>query len=131
MTREEFQKIVNDLLGFEVYYPNEIYCSNPPERERKVLSVEWRTGGITGGSCWGGEANISIDADEEPEFEELFSILELVAPNLTFLHYRNLLKIVKQDDRTDREYYGNCSYYTIRRICLDDLYRFLKEHKYL
>lgn len=131
MTRLEFQKLINDLFGLEDFYPNGIYTSNPTKRERTELSIEWRTGGATGGNCWGDEAIIPVDAEIEPEFDDLFAILETVVPNLTFLDYKKLTKLIENDGRTEYEYYGNCSHYSIKRISIDNLYNFLKEHNYL
>lgn len=74
------------------------------------LTVEWTTGGITGGSCWGGSPDSAVEADPEPEFEILDKILEAEAPTATFLEYRRMMKdpnIVTTRTWEDREYYGN------------------------
>jgi len=80
-----------------------------------VFEVEWTTGGEAGGSCWDGgdsDPHFPLEADQEPDFEALDKFLFQVAPNITFLQYKNLMTHVKVEDRVDHEYYGN---YTCRR----------------
>lgn len=86
-------------------------------------SVEWRVGGLTGGSCWGDDANQPVDADPEPDMEYLDSFLEKIAPNITFLQYKKLLReTVTYDTYSDNDYYGNYSNYSVKKITFDALY---------
>ena len=93
------------------------------------LVARWTTGGMSGGNCWGDDANYSVTPEDEPEDEALDKILESVCPNLTFLQYRKLLKASVYDRDTDNqyEYYGNYTTYGTRKLCLDRVYTALKE----
>lgn len=75
------------------------------------LSVQWTTGGMTGGSCWmdGDEdPHYPVEAEKEPEFDDLDKIIEGICPTITFIQYKNLVKaVVKEESYTDNEYYGN------------------------
>lgn len=93
------------------------------------LTVEWITGGITGGSCWGEGGHYSIVADDEPNDETLDAILETVCPNLTFRQYRKLVRAEPYTTETGRhsEYYGNHTDRKSRTLDLYRLYDILKE----
>lgn len=86
------------------------------------LSVEWTTGGMTGGNCWGDEARSmgSYDIDDEPEFNVLEEMLQEICPNITLKEYRTILDdsdVKVSRSWTDSEYYGN--YYERESISID------------
>ena len=96
-----------------------------------VLTVEWTTGGETGGSCWdeGDEdRHYAVESEKEPEFEDLDKILQSLCPQITFLQYKALNKdVVQEKDWTDREYYGNYYDKRSKSINLHVLGNYLKE----
>lgn len=139
MTRDEFQKIVDEVTGGEYY---------PPERKNKSrgiegrkgyygptlkLKVEWLTGGAWGGNCWDDSdpSSYGPEPDPEPELEQLDTILEKVAPTIGFLQYKTLMQKVKRDARTEYEYYGNHTSYGIKEILVEDIWEFLQEKGYV
>lgn len=74
----------------------------------KLTSGSWCTGGMSGGDCWGGTPQYSVEADEECEFVELDSLLEEICPTITFLQYKKILsECVKTEESRDNDYYGN------------------------
>jgi hypothetical protein len=94
------------------------------------LYVEWVSGGISGGSCWddSSENHYAIDPSPEKELNDLDAILTTICPNLTFLQYKRLAgKVIKQDSRTENEYYGNSTVYSYKYVKLKDLYDALIE----
>lgn len=93
------------------------------------LYIEWMSGGVTGGDCWGGTADSYVTGEPEPEFTEFDGIIELVAPDITFLKYKQLIKknIIKQDSYSVDEYYGNSTNYSYKYIKLSDYYEALKD----
>lgn len=96
--------------------------------KRDYIHEDWIVGGMTGGNCWGEDANRSVTAEEEPEFQYLDVILSIFCPNITFLNYKQkILPLIKTEDYQQNEYYGN--YYDKRRkiIFLDELYEVVKE----
>lgn len=71
--------------------------------------VTWTTGGLTGGNCWGDDANEAVEAEDEPNLDALDNFLEKICPQITFLQYRRLMKniVIRGNGETDYEYYGN------------------------
>ena len=111
-------------------------------KERKELDLnehylyeDWRTGGISGGSCWddgeSGDPHYAIEGDKEPEFNTIDKILLAICPNLSYLQYKTLVTIIKEDSYAVNEYYGNCTYYAYKYVSLRDLFDKLVEMKLL
>lgn len=139
MTFEQFLNKVRDIIGNKYlcgYQHSKYGCvqhdkSNYFLRDHEepyepVLSIRWRTGGMDGGSCWGGKPNTPISGELEPEFEELDAVLEELVPNLSYLDYKKLTPLVKvESDIYEPEYYGNYSQYTMKTMELRALYNFL------
>ena len=96
--------------------------------DTNYYSVEWRTGGMSGGNCWGDEPSYSVDADEVPEMTMLDEFLEEICPEITFLQYKRVMReLIESDSRTEYEYYGNHTNYGIRRVNFRKLYDRLVE----
>ncbi len=94
-----------------------------------IISVDWTIGGVTGGDCWGSDADISITADPEPEFEDLDKILAEVCPNISFLQYKRLCQaIIKTKDWTEAGYYGNYYEKRIKSFSIAELEEYLKDN---
>lgn len=90
----------------------------------KLYSNEWITGGRWG-DCWGNEGN--IEPDESEDFYQLDNLLEVIAPNLTFLQYKKIEKeCVELDEWHNFEYYGGVTY-KARYEC--DLFRLQEQLK--
>lgn len=130
MNRKKFQEIIDDVLGTikSGRGKNAVYTSKPH------LEVRWKTGGLSGGSCWdtGDEDTryYSEEGDPEVEFDELDEILERVCPDISYLKFRKLEKLIEHDSATENEYYGNYSIYSIKRLVVEKLWDFLVEHGY-
>ena len=117
ITREEFQGIVHEIAG------------KKDKRDRETLQVRWMTGGAWGGNCWGDRdpSSYQPDPQPEPEFEELDDILLRVVPNLSFLQYKKILKLIRYDTKMEHEYYGNYTTYGMKEIQIQDIWRALKD----
>jgi hypothetical protein len=91
--------------------------------------VEWTTGGMSGGNCWGGEPDHPVTAEEEPDDVLLEEILEIVLPDLRFLEYKKLIRadVYAYTEDSRWEYYGNYTEYKTRTLKLDKLYSALVE----
>jgi hypothetical protein len=86
------------------------------------LYIEWVIGGITGNSCWGKD-ELPVEANSEPSFEALDKLLEEVFPTISYLQFKRLEKLIKQDEYSDGgDYYGNYYKYTYKVINLRALY---------
>lgn len=93
------------------------------------VTVEWTTGGMSGGNCYGDSPSYSVEADPEPEFDILEAILEELAPTTTFLEYRRMMKdpeLITRRDRQSREYYGNYYSKSSKTLNLEALWKYLE-----
>lgn len=124
MTFEEFKNKYGELFG--VINITEYGCYNKPI-EMCGCKIEWRVGGITGGSCWGTD-HYPCDVEDEPNFDQLDSILEKLSPTISFLQYKKICSaIIKVKDYTQDEYYGNSYNYRQKYFAAEDLFNSLKE----
>ena len=94
-----------------------------------ALVLSWSTGGITGGSCWGGENHAYSSGEVEPDWEDLDRILEHFCPNITHLKYKAVMRASSTDDYEQNEYYGNSRNYALRVMKIKDLWQVLNEKK--
>ena len=89
------------------------------------IKESWTTGGVGGGSCWDDgehDNHYAIEGDKEPELTDLFTIMEAISPELSFLKARKLMELIKYDSYTDNEYYGNCYHFGVKYVDLRELY---------
>jgi hypothetical protein len=96
-----------------------------------TTEIQWTTGGQMGGSCWdeGPAEYYPVEADKEPENEDIEKLLENAVPDLTFFEYKRLVKIpfeIREDGHYN-EYYGNSRSYTKKTVDLEVLYNGLRE----
>lgn len=128
---EDFVDTAWKIAGRPSLMPQNSYDRPKQVTQRKQVTKdniyyeEWIVGGVTGGNCWGDEASIAVTADEEPEFDSIDRILEHFVPQITFLQYKQLGKLVNTIERTDYEYYGNSYEKRIKYVKLGDLYDFI------
>ena len=135
MTRDEFQKIVDEITGGEYHPPKKKNQHNNSGYYGPTLKleVEWRIGGAWGGNCWDNSPpeSYTVSGEPEPELTKLDDILARVAPTIGFLQYKILLNKVQRKEWTNHEYYGNYTNYASKEIAIDDIWEFLEEHKYV
>ena len=111
----EFEKEVSSLLEYH--------------RTITEISIDWTTGGMQGGSCWGTEANQPVEGEVEPEFESLDKVLEHFSPSITFLQYKKLFRaVVETGTDTDSSYYGNFYNKAFKKVNLSVLEKYLKDN---
>lgn len=84
-------------------------------------SDSWTVGGLTGGNCWGSDADQAVRAEEAPEFNQLDQFLETYYPKITFLQYKKLLPLIKTREFTVGEYYGNYTDYRVFYVTFEDI----------
>ena len=96
---------------------------------KSYLYLEWCVGGREGGNCWGGSADLIVEAYPEPEFAPLDELLSNICPQITFLQYKQLCSnCIELSTRTQNEYYGNVYHYSAKKIYIDVLYKFLNKN---
>lgn len=91
-----------------------------------------RTGGNSGGNCWGGEASYEAESNVNLYNDYLDKVLEIIAPEVTYLTYRKIEKsIIHNMEYTKHEYYGNNDVYHVQLIPIKELVSMLAEKKVL
>lgn len=100
----------------------------PTSIKEHVIYQRFLTGGMTGGSYHENSFLHSFTNDEsKPPFRVLDLVLKELKPELTYLQYKDVERLIRTSDYSDREdYYGNCSDYDITYIVLSDLYKYLE-----
>lgn len=89
------------------------------------ISETWLIGGMEGGSCWNSGADTSVTPEDPKVLSLLDDFLESQMPELSFVKYRKLLKLVKTLEWSRSEYYGNYYLYKCSYISFDDIVNFL------
>lgn len=125
MTINQFLSKIKELNI--VWYDYSSYYSsiNDNPTANDCLFLEWQIGGQSGGSCWdeGSSRYYPLKSEKEPEFQSLDLILTELCPNINITQYKTLCNaVIKYDERSVNEYYGNYTDYGIKRIRFGDLY---------
>lgn len=92
---------------------------------------EWRSGGTSGASCWNdAPSDISVSPDDAPTtWEELDEVLETYWHDISYLQYRKfVLPLIRSCSRSESDYYGNSTNYSIHYVRMLDLFTVLKEN---
>lgn len=92
-----------------------------------VVYTKWQSAG-RGGSCWDDENTVNEHFDcEKPSdvYDVLDLILKELKPNITFLQYKEIEKLMESNTKMDYGYYGDYTEDTIEWIELLDLYEAL------
>ncbi len=97
----------------------------PIDIKEPVIYSRYEIGGWRGGSCWGNTPK-PYTVDEKPKFKVLDLVLKKIKPDLTYLEFRELEELIQTNEKTDRQYYANYTYYKIQNIILSYLYKTLK-----
>lgn len=99
-------------------------------RGKKYIYGEVKLGGASGGNCWGDTASHYSTGKEasDAEVPDFDSLLEEIAPEITFLKYKNLMNSIhwQTTDECSNDYYGNYTNYGYKYIDRDQLYNDLQ-----
>lgn len=101
------------------------------ENKGDYLVHMYETGGMSGGSCWCDDPSEYSVEKIEDDFTKLEDVLTAIVPQLTYLQFKKINRVVKSTEYTDYEYYGNCTYNTILYIAVTELYKILNEMELL
>jgi len=102
--------------------------------EKGFFEITWRTGGISGGSCWDEgdrDPHYHVSGDIEPRFTTLDAFLLKVCPNLSFIIYKKIDDLFEIREYSEYEYYGNSTNYVSKSINIKGLYDILVEYNQL
>ena len=95
------------------------------ESKDLYLVQQIEVGGSSGGNCWGGESSRYINTEDlNKNFTDFEEALILLCPELTFANFLALRKdnIVKTQEHTEQEYYGDSTDFLYRYVSLKELY---------
>ena len=127
LTKEQIEKIEILLPNYEQGIYTEPYGILHTIKE-PVIYMRWKTGGVSGGSCWDSSNPKSyVNDKEKPNFEVLDLVLSELMPTITYLQFKEIEKLIHTNDETEYEYYGNCTDYEIKYVILSELIRKLEE----
>lgn len=103
----------------------------PVHIKEYVIYMRWSSGGISGGSCWD-YCNPQSYRNEgsKPIFGVLDLVLKELAPNISYLHFREIEKLIHSNSETEYEYYGNRIDFEIEYIILSELIHTLLKNGY-
>lgn len=125
MTKEEINEInakCPDNQGIFVQ-PTMI----PVDVKGLVIYCRTETGGISGGSCWDSSNPQPYTERQTDRFKALDFVLEKLKPEITYFQYKQIEKLVKNNEETERDYYGNSTDWLVEYIVLSELEAFLNK----
>ena len=94
------------------------------------LRVTWSTGGCWG-NCWNDELQ-QVVGDTPEELDAFDELLEFVKPDLSFIQYKRMAKVlVKSNESSEGDYYGGSSNYMTLSVDFGELHEYLKEKGWL
>lgn len=99
----------------------------PIHIKEPVIYCRYETGGYTGGSYH--EDSYARPYEKEPPKDKmkiLEIVLEKIKPNISFLQYKQIDRLIHTNSETEYEYYGNSTNWEIEYIILSDLYKYLE-----
>jgi hypothetical protein len=99
----------------------------PVDVKELVIYGRYKTGGTEGGDCWGGKSKSFTEEPPKDRMKVLDLVLEVLCPNLSFLKFSELERLIENNTETQREYYGNSTDYMIEYLPLSELYKALGE----
>jgi len=123
MTSEQIKK-VNSLAPTE-WQENEQGIFTQPAHipvyiKEPVIYMRWVSSGYSGGSCWD-DSNPEYFENDKPKFEVLDLVLKEIAPNITYLQYKDIEKLIHTNSEVEYEYYGNSEEFSVEYIILSEL----------
>lgn len=129
---EQDIKEINESGEFDSWYQG-IYKEGfgvPNDVKDVCVYKRWSIGGVSGGSCWDSSNPQPYEGDEEPDFVVLDKALMKIVPNLSFLHYKEIERMIISTETSEYHYYGNRDEWGVAYIPLPLLYQKLESLGY-
>jgi len=112
-----------DIYGVSYVFENHI-------KDMKVVGYAL-SGESSGGNCWGDNAHYeSRSYDEDHITYALHHMIKAVAPDISYLDFVDLKKLIHFEEFTDREYYGNYREYKYSFVNYKEIFEFLEKAGY-
>lgn len=123
---DDFLEYATDLGVVVTSHDEDEYYAIQRKTKAKpfIRSEAWVTGGMSGGNCWDSEASTIYWTEEAKELIDLDVLLQKIAPDMTYLQYKELIREldVKRQTYSVNEYYGNYTDHEYKYIELDHLH---------
>lgn len=98
----------------------------PTHIKEPVIYCRYESGGVSGGSCWDSSNPQPYTRDApKDKMKVLDLVLKELKPDITFLQFREIEKLIHTNSETEYEYYGNSTEFEIEYIILSELYSFI------
>ena len=98
----------------------------PVHIKEPVVYLRYETGGWSGGGYMDECVASPYEVNKIPNFEVLDILLNEIYPNISYLDYKKISKIIHTNEETENEYYGNSTDYHIDYIILSELLKLLE-----
>lgn len=92
-----------------------------------VFSID--IGGARGGTCWDDsdpESYQNSFSSDETENKFVFEFVSEFFPDISFVKYKSICKLIEKYEHRENEYYGNYTDYKIEKVKVADLVEFLE-----
>lgn len=125
LTEEQIKKI-NDLCPYNqgiFFQPYGI----PVHIKEHVIYSRYNTGGYSGGNCWDDSEPRYYSEDKVPDFVALDLVIKELCPDISYLNFKKIIDLIKDNEDTEYEYYGNSTDYKILYLPLSELYELLNK----
>lgn len=94
----------------------------PVHIKEPVIYMRWDSEGWEGGDCWGNQPRYF--QNEKPKFTVLDLALKKINPQISYLQYKEMDKLIHTNSESEHEYYGNSTEIKVEYIILSELYDF-------
>lgn len=98
----------------------------PVSIKEPVIYSRYNTGGMSGGNCWGDEATHYEEEKPKEHMQVLDIVLKELKPDISYLDYKKIERLIHDNYETEHEYYGNSADYCVNYIILSKLEELLK-----
>ena len=99
----------------------------PVHIKEPVIYSRYRTSGYSGGNCYGDCAEYFQEDEPENKHRIIEMVLEILKPDIKFTQYKKIISMIRTNDETEYEYYGNSEDYKVEYIILSELEDYLNE----
>lgn len=130
LTKEQIEKLNTKIYNKCGYGEQGVYSEPfgiPDKEKRLVIYMRYETGGVSGGSCWDdSDPQPYSNSDDNKDFIALDVFLTQICPNITFLQFREIERLIHSNYKTKWEYYGNQTNYEIKYIVIEEIFKYLE-----
>ena len=98
----------------------------PVSVKELVVYGRYETGGMRGGSCWGSTARRYTEPMPKDRLKVLDLVLAELMPNISYLQFKQIDELIKDNSDTSHEYYGNSTDWKCEYIILSELIELLE-----